>query len=146
MEANGTCEKRGGRLLGALNCRLKDALQDMIAARRRRSEAWWVGQSLMGKYEENPFNGESTEKADKQGREAAPSKENTTVGNTLDKTSYYCSYMIMDPFKVATTQYCTMNLSYICQLDLKPSTQLQAADNTSQRLIHRTKRSTPAGQ
>lgn len=36
--------------------------------------------------------------------------------NTFNKTSYYCTYMVMDPFKVATTQYCTMNLSFICQL------------------------------
>ncbi|XP_041918083.1 polycystic kidney disease protein 1-like 2 [Alosa sapidissima] len=136
-KANGACEKRGGRLLRALSCPIRDALQDMTVARGRRSEAWWVGKSLMGRYEENPLNGESTGKKILRGRE-----EEAPVVNTLNKTSYYCSYVVMDPFKLTTTQYCTMNLSYICQLDLKPSIQLQSANNTRQRSAHRAKRDT----
>ncbi|XP_062404707.1 polycystin-1-like protein 2 [Sardina pilchardus] len=105
--------------------------------RGRRSEAWWVGKSLMGRYEENPLNGESTGKKVLRGRE-----EDAPEVNTLNKTSYYCSYVVMDPFKLATTQYCTMNLSYICQLDLKPSTQLQSTSNTNQTSTHRARRNT----
>lgn len=57
-KANKTCGERGGQLLRALNCDINAALQDMLEAKDRKAEAWWVGQSIMGKYEKNPFNGE----------------------------------------------------------------------------------------
>lgn len=85
-EAGEACEKRGGRLLWMLSCELRDTLKAMTVERGRRSQAWWVGQSLMGRYEENPLNGKDNNcggNNDDDGHDSDKDNEDDNVGSLM---------------------------------------------------------------
>lgn len=85
MEAGVACKKQGGQLLRNLSCVLKDNLKAMAVERGRRSEAWWVGQSLTGRFEENPLNGKDNNCGDEDDDDDDSDEDDDNFGSFVNQ-------------------------------------------------------------
>lgn len=52
-QARGACTQRGGELLKVMNCPVKKFLQNFTKERNTANHTWWVGEGLLGEYQES---------------------------------------------------------------------------------------------
>ncbi|KAL6468854.1 hypothetical protein MHYP_G00223780 [Metynnis hypsauchen] len=109
-QAREACErKRRGQLLTFIDCKIKAFLLNLIADVETTSKGWWIGEGLMGLYNNNNISGSSSGKT-------KGSSEKDSVNPLL------CTYLILEPFQLVTTPNCDLTFGYLCTLDFEIQT------------------------
>nr|XP_046201047.1 polycystic kidney disease protein 1-like 2 [Oncorhynchus gorbuscha] len=106
-QAQESCKERGGKLLMALNCKIKSFLEDFSNERHKEKLTWWVATGVLGQYQGPVIVYNAT-------GENGASTENGS-------TPLLCTYVMMDPFQLVTSTNCSAWRGYLCTLDLNLS-------------------------
>ncbi|KAG7468572.1 hypothetical protein MATL_G00144330 [Megalops atlanticus] len=140
-EADRYCRGRGGKLMQALNCKIKTFLEENVT--HPRNQSWWVGQGLLGEYK-------VSQKPASNFSQLGGSSE-STMGN--GNQTLFCTYIIMDPsFQLLTTPACELKHLSICRYDPIGTNMTEELDSleeeadVSGKVNARSKRSTDQGQ
>ncbi|KAL7866550.1 hypothetical protein AOLI_G00143640 [Acnodon oligacanthus] len=109
-QAREACERRRkGQLLTFIDCKIKAFLLNLITDVETTSKGWWIGEGLMGLYNNNNFSGTSSGK---------------TKGSSVEDSAspLLCTYLVLEPFQLVTTPNCNLTFGYLCTLDFEMQT------------------------